>query len=79
MGGSEDHRKIVWVDWNSICMSKEPGCLRVRRMKEFNIVLLGKWYWRCLVDGEGLWYKMLSSRYGEERGRIKDGGRARSS
>ena len=31
------------------------------------------------MDREGLWYKMLSSRYGEESGRIKDGGKARSS
>jgi hypothetical protein len=25
------------------------------------------------VDREGLWYKVLSSHYGEERGRIKEG------
>jgi len=43
-------------------------------MKELNIALLGKWCWRCLVDKEGLSYKVLSSRYGEERGQIKDGG-----
>ncbi|XP_024636360.1 uncharacterized protein [Medicago truncatula] len=28
----------------------------------------GNWCWRCLVDRNGLWYKVLSSRYGEERG-----------
>jgi len=49
--------------------------LGVRSLKEFNIALLGKWCLRCLVDRDGLWFKVLSSRYGEERGRLKDGGR----
>jgi len=41
---------------------------------EFNISLLGKWCWRMLIDKGGLWYQVLKSRYGEERGRLKDGG-----
>jgi len=51
-GGGEDHRKIARVDWDSICMSKEVGGLGVKRLKEFNISLLAKWCWRCLVDRE---------------------------
>lgn len=27
------------------------------------------------MDMEGLWYKVLSSRYDEEKGRLKEGGR----
>ena len=53
-GGSEDNKKIAWVDWVSICLRKEVGGLGVWRLKEFNIALLGKWCWRCLVDREGL-------------------------
>jgi hypothetical protein len=74
-GGGEDNRKIAWVDWNSICLSKEVGGLGVRRLKEFNIALLAKWCWRCLVDREELWFKVLLSRYVEERGRPREGGR----
>ena len=74
-GGGEVNRKIAWVDWNTICMSKEVGGLGVRRLNEFNIALLAKWCWRFLVDRDNLWYKVLSSRYGEERGRLRDGGR----
>ena len=78
-GGGEDFRKIAWVVWNSICKSTEFGSLGVRRLREFNIALSCKWCWRCLVDMEGLWYTVLSSRYGEERRRIKEWVRVGSS
>jgi len=75
-GGSEDHRKISWVSWNSICVSKEKGGLGVRRMREFNLALLEKWCWRMLVDRNDLWYRVLVARYGEEDGVLRDGGAA---
>jgi hypothetical protein len=67
-GGCEDARKIAWVDWDSVCLPKEEGGLGVRRMREFNVALLGKWCWRMLVDKNGLWYRVLKARYGEEGG-----------
>ena len=67
-GGGEDIRKIAWVDWNSVCLPKEEGGLGVRRLREFNVALLGKWCWRMLVDKEGLWYRVLKARYGEVGG-----------
>jgi len=54
------------------------GGLGVRRLREFNIALLGKWCWHMLVDKESLWYRVLKSRYGEEGGRLKDGDRESS-
>jgi len=54
------------------------GGLEVKRLNEFNVVLLGKWCWRMLVDKEGLWYRVLKARYGEEGGRLLDGGENRS-
>jgi hypothetical protein len=44
-------------------------------MREFNISLLGKWFWRMLVDKGWLWNKVLREKYGEEAGRLKEGGR----
>ncbi|CAJ2656620.1 unnamed protein product [Trifolium pratense] len=73
-GGSEDFRKISWINWKSICLRKEYGGLGVRQLREFNLALLGKWCWRMLVDREGLWFRVLAGRYGVERGRLCEGG-----
>ncbi|MCH79282.1 cysteine-rich receptor-like protein kinase [Trifolium medium] len=73
-GGSEDIRKTSWISWKTICLPKEYGGLGVRQLREFNIALLGKWCWRMLVDRDGLWFRVLVSRYGEERGRLREGG-----
>ena len=72
-GGSEDCRKITWIGWNTLCSKKELGGLGVRKLKEFNIALLGKRCWRMLVDREGLWYHVLVARYGEVGGRLEVG------
>jgi len=42
------------------------------------MALLGKWCWRLLVEKESLWYRVLLARYGEEGGRLLDGGRTTS-
>jgi len=78
-GGSEDNRKISWIAWSSVCLSKEGGGLGVRRLREFNLALLGKWCWRLLEDRGCFWYRVLVARYGEEAGRLEDGGRRGSS
>jgi len=45
----------------------------MRRMREFNIALLGKWRWRLLVDRGNMWYRVLATRYGEVDGRLGAG------
>ena len=56
-------------------MDKEVGGLGIRRIREFNLALLGKWCWRLLKDTEVLWYRLLAARYGLVRGRLDVGGR----
>ena len=55
---------------HTVCRSKEVGGLGVRRIREFNIALLGRWCWWLLVDTSSLWFRVLSSRYGVEGGRL---------
>ena len=57
----------------------EGGGLGVRRLREFNLALLGKWCWRLLEERGCFWYRVLVARYGEEAGRLEVGGRSCSS
>jgi len=41
-GGLRIIKKIVWIKWDDICVPKEDGGLGVRRLREFNLSLLGK-------------------------------------
>lgn len=41
--GSDDHKNITWIDWNSVCLWKKVVGLGVNIIKEFNSVLLEKW------------------------------------
>ena len=56
-------------------LRKEVGGLRVRRLREFNLALLGKRCWRQVTNREGLWFRLLAARYGLEGGRLQPGGR----
>ena len=46
----------------------------MRRMREFNIAMLGMWCWRLLVDNGSMCYRVLVARYGEEDVRLEVGG-----
>jgi hypothetical protein len=61
-----------------MCTRNKDGGLRVRRLREFNVALLGKWCYRMLVDKGVLWYRVLSARYGVDGGRVLEGIRRRS-
>jgi len=43
---SEETRKISWINWDIIFLKNENGGLRATRFREFNLSLLGKWFWR---------------------------------
>ena len=57
-----------WVKWDTVCLRKEEGGMGVRRLREFNLALLGKWWWRILHEPGNLWYRVLCARYGEAGG-----------
>lgn len=63
-GGDEAHRKIAWVSWKTICLPKSQGGLGIKNLEAFNIALLSKWRWKCLVGGDSLWHQVLLSKYG---------------
>lgn len=51
-GNSAAKRKIVWIKWEKLCVSKEHGGLGFKSFKEFNVSLIFKWKW-SLLQGTG--------------------------
>jgi len=47
-----------------VCESGDVGGLGVINIKLFNVALLGKWIWRMGSSKDGLWKKVLESKYG---------------
>ncbi|GAU10361.1 hypothetical protein TSUD_422740, partial [Trifolium subterraneum] len=70
-GGSEDSRKLSWIKWETVCSRRECGGLGVKRLKEFNCALLGKWIWRVLEEKDRLWCLVIKARYGQEGERVR--------
>lgn len=64
-GGDGENKKMAWVSWDTICISKEKGGLGIKNLEAFNLALLIKWRWRILVEeGNSLWKDILVERYG---------------
>lgn len=47
----------------------------VRRIKDLNLALIGKWCWRLFADQGGSWFKVTRSKYAIDGGRVKRRGR----
>ena len=70
-GGGEDFRKLSWTKWDTICLKRDKGGLWLKRLREFNFSLLGKWVWRVLEERESMWNRVLRAKYGEVGGRVR--------
>ncbi|XP_077252938.1 uncharacterized protein LOC143892304 [Tasmannia lanceolata] len=63
-GGSEKKRSLALVSWENICKPVQGGGLSIRRIKQVNQALMGKWLWRFGEEKERLWAKVISGKYG---------------
>lgn len=45
-GGSTIRKKYHLVEWKNVCLSKEQGGLGVLDLKNMNLALLAKWWFR---------------------------------
>ncbi|XP_077249126.1 uncharacterized protein LOC143888564 [Tasmannia lanceolata] len=63
-GGNEEKKGISLVNWSDVCVPIKFGSLGIRRFREFNHALLGKWLWRFGEEQSNLCGKVICSKYG---------------
>jgi len=63
-GGGVEQKKITWISWESVFLSKEKRDLGIRDLNKFNYALLGKWRWNLFNYQKELWARVLDSKYG---------------
>ncbi|GJU79067.1 RNA-directed DNA polymerase, eukaryota, reverse transcriptase zinc-binding domain protein [Tanacetum coccineum] len=67
-GGSNEKKKMAWVRWENILVSRDQGGLGIGSLKAFNLALLQKWRWRFTTNPNLLWVKLIKVIHGYEAG-----------
>lgn len=62
-GDNGSSSKTHLVDWDTVCLSKMNGGLRLRKAKEMNHVLLAKPVWNLLTSLDSLWAEIFICKY----------------
>ena len=52
------------VKWATVCSPISLGGLRIRKVRLFNEVLLGKWLWRFGIGKDALCRQVIELKYG---------------
>lgn len=65
-GSKDGIRKIHLVSFEGICLPRELGGLGIKRVREINLSLLCKWFWR--LKENRLWVRLLKEKYGTKIG-----------
>lgn len=62
-GGPDLKCKIHLVKWSEVTKSIKQCGLGARRIRDVNVCLLLKWWWRFASEPMSLWYRVVCSKY----------------
>ncbi|KAL0448320.1 UNVERIFIED_CONTAM: putative mitochondrial protein [Sesamum latifolium] len=60
---NKDVRRIHWLSWNKLCVSKNEGGLGFRKLGAFNRAMLAKQLWRIINNPSSLLSRILKQKY----------------
>ncbi|KAJ0899055.1 putative RNA-directed DNA polymerase [Helianthus annuus] len=58
-GGSEEKARMNWVAWDRTIAPIEYGGLGFGSLKDSNLAMLAKWWWRFRSEKTGLWRRVV--------------------
>ena len=61
-GDTDLKRKVHLVNWGCVTLKKEQGGVGIRRLREMNVSLLLKWWWKFGVERNSLWKRIICSK-----------------
>ncbi|KAL8099132.1 hypothetical protein AgCh_031712 [Apium graveolens] len=63
LSNMENNTGIRWMCWDKFCQSKKLGGMGFRKIREFNVAMLGKQAWRWQTENQSLTAKLMQARY----------------
>ncbi|KAJ0845937.1 putative RNA-directed DNA polymerase [Helianthus annuus] len=58
-GGSEEKAKMNWVAWDKTIAPVEYGGLGFGSIRDANLAMLAKWWWRFKTEKDSLWRRVI--------------------
>ncbi|MFS7968866.1 putative reverse transcriptase zinc-binding domain-containing protein [Helianthus anomalus] len=66
-GGSEEVSKMAWMAWENVVVPVEYGGLGFGSLRDANLAMLAKWWWRFKTEKDGLWRRVIWSIHNNSR------------
>ncbi|KAJ0700669.1 putative RNA-directed DNA polymerase [Helianthus annuus] len=66
-GGCSANNKLRWVKWEKVVAAEDFGGLGIGNIKDTNLALLSKWWWRLKMEPENLWVRIVKSLHTNNR------------
>ena len=62
-GQVKNEKKLAWLSWDKMCMSKDSGGLGFRDLRSSNLALLAKQGWQLLTNSTSLFCQVYKAKY----------------
>ncbi|XP_022030910.1 uncharacterized protein LOC110931845 [Helianthus annuus] len=59
-GITDTKKKLRWARWDFMLSSKKAGGLGIGRIRDFNLAMLTKWWWRFKSNPNQLWAEVIA-------------------
>ncbi|GKC33112.1 RNA-directed DNA polymerase, eukaryota, reverse transcriptase zinc-binding domain protein [Tanacetum coccineum] len=59
---------MAWIAWKKVCSTPKCGGLGIGSLRDCNLAMLTKWWWRFLHESNTLWKNVIISIHGQKGG-----------